>query len=67
MPDKLTLVQLTLLMDDRTCPFCKDTISEIQLEHQFFTHRVLCLGCKRCGDDFSFGRAYISFPTHKPF
>ena len=45
------------------CPFCRDKISEINLKNQTYTHRILCLGCKRVSDEFSFGRAYMSFPA----
>lgn len=43
------------------CPTCRDKVSELKLNSQGYTHRVLCLGCKRTGDDFTFGRAYLKF------
>ena len=52
--------QRMFLMDGH-CPHCKDVVKEIKLESQYYTHRVLCLGCKRTFDDFTFGKAYLGF------
>ena len=43
------------------CPECNGVISEIELEHQYFKKRVLCLDCKRCSDGHTFGEAYFDF------
>jgi hypothetical protein len=44
-----------------SCPTCREQVSEVKLKDQGYTCRILCLNCKRTGDDFTFGRAYMKF------